>query len=235
MGCVFSPSTLSGVSFFIERTTFGSCLLTLCLSHLLSLICLPVAFLLAFRLPFLSSLLFSPRFFFPDRCSFFCCCHFARCFFHFLSYVALSMLCKVVQRDTQAIQRHRNTIVDCLKDADISIRRRALDLICALVNNQNVKGLVGELLKYLQMATLTADNEFKADLTEKICDVIFKFAPSTRWQIDTALRVLECVCRFIFYLLFRELCSCHCALRCWILSFRLVRMRLLLFPVIWLC
>ena len=36
-----------------------------------------------------------------------------------------------------------------LKDADVSIRRRALDLIYALVNAQNVRILVRELLNFL--------------------------------------------------------------------------------------
>jgi AP-1 complex subunit gamma-1 len=106
-----------------------------------------------------------------------------------IRYVALSTLCKLVNRDTQAIQRHRNTIVDCLKDPDISIRRRALDLIYALVTKANVVALVKELLNYLSLTT--GDKEFKTDLTEKICVVIERFSPNEQWHIDTVIEVLS--------------------------------------------
>jgi len=105
-----------------------------------------------------------------------------------IRYVALNTLCKCVSRDTQAIQRHRNTIVDCLKDADISIRRRALDLIYALVTKNNVKALAKELLNYLSLTS--GDIEFKSDLTDKICLVVDRYAPSKQWQIETIISVL---------------------------------------------
>jgi len=63
--------------------------------------------------------------------------------------VALNSLSKVVSEDIAAVQRHRNTIVECLKDADISIRQRALELIYQLVNESNVAALTTELLNYL--------------------------------------------------------------------------------------
>ena len=47
--------------------------------------------------------------------------------------MALNTLARVVSVDAAAVQRHRGTIVDCVKDADISIRRRALELVYALV------------------------------------------------------------------------------------------------------
>ncbi len=106
-----------------------------------------------------------------------------------IRYVALQTLCKCVNRDTQAIQRHRNTVVDCLKDADISIRRRALDLIYALVTKSNVKPLVKELLNYLALAS--GDVEFKSDLTDKICLVVEKYAPNKLWHIETIIQVLN--------------------------------------------
>ena len=41
-----------------------------------------------------------------------------------MRYVALNILARVVAVDLPAVQRHRSTVVDCVKDADVSIRRR---------------------------------------------------------------------------------------------------------------
>ncbi len=49
-----------------------------------------------------------------------------------IRYVALNTLARVVSVDTQAVQRHRQTIVDCVKDADVSIRRCAIST-CTLM------------------------------------------------------------------------------------------------------
>ena len=67
------------------------------------------------------------------------------------SYVALNTLNKVVSIDTAAVQRHRNTILDCLRDGDISIRRRALELSYALINPSNIRILIRELLAFLEI------------------------------------------------------------------------------------
>jgi AP-1 complex subunit gamma-1 len=107
-----------------------------------------------------------------------------------IRYVALNTLVKVVAIEPAAVQRHRNTILDCLRDPDISIRRRALDLSFTLINEGNVRVLVRELLAFLEVA----DNEFKSTLTSQIGIAADRFAPSKRWHIDTMLRVLKLVC-----------------------------------------
>lgn len=104
-----------------------------------------------------------------------------------IRYVALNTLNKVVSMDTNAVQRHRNTILDCLRDGDISIRRRALELSYALINEQNVRLMVRELLAFLEVA----DDEFKLGMTTQICLAAERFAPNKRWHIDTVLRVLK--------------------------------------------
>ncbi|PKC75369.1 gamma-adaptin [Rhizophagus irregularis] len=104
-----------------------------------------------------------------------------------IRYVALTTLNKTVSIDTNAVQRHRNIILDCLRDGDISIRRRALELSFALINETNVRVLTRELLAFLEVA----DNEFKQGMTTKICLAADRFAPNKRWHIDTVLRVLK--------------------------------------------
>ena len=106
-----------------------------------------------------------------------------------LRYVALNTLNKVVGIDTNAVQRHRNTILDCLRDGDISIRRRALELSYALINQENIQVMTRELLAFLEVA----DNEFKLGMTTQICLAAERYAPNKRWQIDTVLRILKLV------------------------------------------
>lgn len=103
-----------------------------------------------------------------------------------IRYVALNTLVKVVAIDTNAVQRHRNTILECLRDPDISIRRRALDLSFTLINESNVRVLIRELLAFLEVA----DNEFKLTMTSQIGIAADRYAPTKRWHIDTMLRVL---------------------------------------------
>jgi len=93
----------------------------------------------------------------------------------------------VVDIDYNAVQKHKNTITDCLKDHDMQIKKQALDLIYKITNDSNVKSVVKELVNYL----LSADNEFKKELANKICQICEKYAPNKKWHVDTVVKVLS--------------------------------------------
>uniref|UniRef100_A0A7N8XHZ5 Adaptor related protein complex 1 subunit gamma 1 n=1 Tax=Mastacembelus armatus TaxID=205130 RepID=A0A7N8XHZ5_9TELE len=102
-----------------------------------------------------------------------------------IRYVALTSLLKTVQTDHNAVQRHRSTIVDCLKDLDVSIKRRAMELSFALVNGNNIRGMMKELLYFLD----SCDPEFKADCASGVFLAAEKYDTNeqTSWNITAVL------------------------------------------------
>lgn len=88
--------------------------------------------------------------------------------------------------DSMALQRYKTQIVKCLDHKDPSIRRRALDVISALIDEQNVTTLVPEILAYVKLA----DAEFHVELVSKIYTATLRFAPSNEWKFDTVHQIL---------------------------------------------
>lgn len=103
-----------------------------------------------------------------------------------IRYVALNTLLRTVHADISAVQRHRSTILECLKDPDVSIRRRAMELSFALINSQNIRAMSKELLIFLEKA----DAEFKAQCSSRMVHVAERYSSSIRWRLDTLLSVL---------------------------------------------
>lgn len=103
-------------------------------------------------------------------------------------YVALEMLLTVIDYEPMAVQRHRSTIISCLLDGDISIRRRALELAFAILNEQNIRVLIREILTFLEQCT---DNELKPYITSQITIASSRFAPNEKWHFDTLIRMLK--------------------------------------------
>ncbi|EAX89873.1 Adaptin N terminal region family protein [Trichomonas vaginalis G3] len=112
-------------------------------------------------------------------------------------YTALSVFCKILYRGneiinrnssyTQALSRHRAKIISCLDHRDPFIRRRALEVITALVNGENIESLFPEIMKYVQFA----DSDFKSSIIFKIFYLVQNFAPSLHWNIDAVLEILH--------------------------------------------
>lgn len=94
----------------------------------------------------------------------------------------------MVEIDDSAVARHRAAILTCLHEEDPSIRRRALELVIAIVQLNNVEELAQDLLQYLVEIT---DKEERRDMVSKITSLVQQFAPSAIWQVDTLLAVLK--------------------------------------------
>ncbi|XP_075708872.1 AP-1 complex subunit gamma-like 2 [Rhinoderma darwinii] len=103
-----------------------------------------------------------------------------------IRFVALISLQRLVQSDHAAVQRHRGTIVECLRQPDTSVNRKALDLCFALVNETNIRLMMKELQRFLQ----SCSPELKEQCTSGIFLCAEKFSPSKRWHIDTIMETL---------------------------------------------
>ena len=88
--------------------------------------------------------------------------------------------------DSIALQRYKTKVVRCLSHRDSSIRRRALDVISALVDENNVETLIPEVLDYVKLS----DAEFRVELVAKIFTAVQRFARSPKWNFDTVHRIL---------------------------------------------
>lgn len=103
-------------------------------------------------------------------------------------YVALDTLLTVVTIEPMAVQRHRSTIVNCLSDGDISIRRRALELSFGILNEQNIRVLAREILTFLERCN---DQELKSYVTSQLTIAANKYSPNDKWHFDTLIRMLK--------------------------------------------
>ena len=111
-------------------------------------------------------------------------------------YSALSAFSRILYNENQmldrsssdslVLQRYKSQVVHCLDHRDPSIRRRALDVVAALVDSTNVESLVPEIMSYLKIA----DGDFRSELVAKVFAAIQRFAPSPVWNFDTVLNLI---------------------------------------------
>ena len=84
------------------------------------------------------------------------------------------------------IKQHQDIIIGSLKDRDISVRRKGLDLLYSMCDSSNAQPIVGELLKYLQ----NADFAIREEMVLKIAILTEKYATDVQWYVDISLRLI---------------------------------------------
>ncbi|KAI9681823.1 MAG: hypothetical protein M1829_000568 [Trizodia sp. TS-e1964] len=84
------------------------------------------------------------------------------------------------------IKKHQNIIIGSLRDRDISVRRKGLDLLYSMCDPSNSGPIVSELLKYLQIA----DFAIREEMVLKIAILTEKYATNVQWYVDISLRLI---------------------------------------------
>ncbi|OJD18118.1 hypothetical protein AJ78_01836 [Emergomyces pasteurianus Ep9510] len=85
------------------------------------------------------------------------------------------------------IKKHQDIILGSLRDRDISVRRKGLDLLYSMCDTSNARPIVTELLKYLQ----TADYSIREEMVLKVAILTEKYATDAQWYIDISLKLLS--------------------------------------------
>ncbi|GMH38541.1 hypothetical protein BSKO_06425 [Bryopsis sp. KO-2023] len=112
-----------------------------------------------------------------------------------IKYLALENMSRLalIPEMLEAITRHQKTIVASLKDPDVSVRKRALDLLFSTCDASNSMENVEELLKYMTVA----DFSMREELTLKIAILAERFAPDVKWYVDVSMDLIERAGEFV--------------------------------------
>lgn len=104
-------------------------------------------------------------------------------------YLALESMSKalVLPDADEALGEQLSAIIDSLRDKDVSIRRRSLDLLYLMCSYNNVGKIVEEMLNFNE----ETDMMIKEELVLKIAILSEKFAPNLTWYIDVVIRLLS--------------------------------------------
>jgi AP-3 complex subunit delta len=81
-----------------------------------------------------------------------------------LKYLGLSGLVQLMKSHPRVVAEHRELVLQCLTDEDVTIRLRALELIAGMVTRRNLEDIVKSLMTHLE----EADGHYQDELINKI-------------------------------------------------------------------
>ena len=106
-----------------------------------------------------------------------------------IRYLGLMTMARLAQLEGSAdsVKKHQATVLVSLKDADISVRRRALDLLFVMCDTDNAERIVDELVAHLALS----DAAIREEMVLKIAILAEKYATDLRWYVDTVLKLIS--------------------------------------------
>lgn len=85
------------------------------------------------------------------------------------------------------LRSHSNVIISSLRDNDISIRRKALELMFLTCTEESVKLITKEMLLYFR----EDEPQLKDDIALKVAILSEKYAQDFRWYIESMVKMIE--------------------------------------------
>ena len=88
-----------------------------------------------------------------------------------IRYLGLMTMIRLAQLEgsNDSVKKHQATVLVSLKDADISVRRRALDLLFVMCDTDNAERIVDELVGHLAVGKPRIDHSLESALAYRNC------------------------------------------------------------------
>ena len=104
-----------------------------------------------------------------------------------IRYLSLDAMCAMSEIGgcNKDLQKYMSKIMVALREIDISVKRRALQVLFAICDNECCNKILGELLHILPICDLN----IREEVIVKICLIAEKFAKTPQWYVDIMLQL----------------------------------------------
>ncbi|KAJ3220829.1 AP-3 complex subunit delta-1 [Clydaea vesicula] len=121
-----------------------------------------------------------------------------------LKYLGLFALSKLLKIRPNASQTYKEIVLACLDDSDSSIRTRSLEIICAMVNEDNLIDIVNKLLSQLISSDaganpnqcLNFDQVYRENIVKKVISIsskdLYRYVSDFEWYIKVLYQIATC-------------------------------------------
>ncbi len=102
-------------------------------------------------------------------------------------YLALDMLARVSKVDGHAdVQQYQDIVCSCLSEADMSVQKRALDVIFVITDAGIVEYVVSELISALS----TAESDIREEIVVKAAILAERYQDNIQWYLDSMIEMI---------------------------------------------
>lgn len=118
-------------------------------------------------------------------------------------YSALASITEIIHRtnETQGAQRHRQTVMQCMQEESVTLRRRALNLLVLITDEESAKSVATQLLTLIGKCENNRWMNVKGALNEDIRKEIISsaafiaesFSKDTQWHFDILSACLQLI------------------------------------------